>query len=58
MIIIDVETTGLDPERCSLVSIGAVDFSCPERQFYGECQAWDGAEVSADALAINGFTKE
>lgn len=58
MIIVDVETTGVHPEKHALLSIGAVDFSHPERQFYAECQIWDGAEVMQEALSINGFTEE
>ena len=56
MIIVDVETTGLSPARHSLVSIGAVEFSKPDNQFYGDCRIWEGAEVDPEALAINGFT--
>lgn len=58
MLIVDVETTGLDPLRCSIISIGAVDFADPSATFYAECRAFDGAVVSSDALAINGFTRE
>lgn len=58
MIVVDVETTGLNPDKHSLLSIGAVDFENPERQFYEECQIWPGAHVDAKALAVNGFTKE
>lgn len=58
MIVVDVETTGLDPKRNSIVSIGALDFSNPENQFYAECRIYDGAEVSKQALDINGFSDE
>lgn len=58
MVIVDVETTGLDPKKYSIVSIGAVDFDNPERTFYEECRIWDGALVSDEALNINGYTKE
>ncbi|MBI5065216.1 3'-5' exonuclease [Candidatus Woesearchaeota archaeon] len=58
MIVVDVETTGLSPEKNSIVSIGAVDFANPENQFYGECQVWDGAEIDDFALKVNGFTEE
>lgn len=58
MIVVDVETTGTVPSRHSIVSIGAVDFAQPERQFYRECRIWDGAEVEAAALAVNGFSLE
>ncbi len=58
MIIVDVETTGLNPKRHSIVSIGAIDFSNPENQFYQECRIWDGAEISKEALEINGFSEK
>lgn len=58
MIVLDVETTGIDPLKHSLVSIGAVDFLKPERQFYEECRIWDGAHIMEEALAINGMTHE
>ncbi len=58
MIVVDVETTGLDPKKNSIVSIGAVDFFNPENKFYGECKIWPGAEVSSLALEVNGFSIE
>jgi DNA polymerase III epsilon subunit-like protein len=58
MIVVDVETSGLAPARHSIVSIGAVDFSAPDRQFYRECRVWDGAEADPEALAVNGFSME
>lgn len=58
MIVVDVETTGLNPDRNSIVSIGALDFSNPPNQFYGECRAFDGAEITEEALMVNGFSRE
>ena len=58
MIVVDVETTGTDPLRHSIVSIGAVDFERPDRTFYRECRIFNGAQVEAAALAVNGFTPE
>ncbi|MDP3992253.1 MAG: 3'-5' exonuclease [Nanoarchaeota archaeon] len=58
MIVVDLETTGLNPERNSIVSIGAVDFFNPENQFYGECKIWPGAQVDSLALEVNGFSIE
>lgn len=57
MIVLDVETTGTDPQKHSIVSIGAVEFEQPENQFYGECRPWGGAEIDPKALEINGFTQ-
>ncbi len=65
MIVVDVETTGNDPKKHSIVSIGAVDFNNPENCFYEECRAWDGAEIwhgdenyPLSIFDINGFTEE
>lgn len=55
---VDVETTGLDPQKNSIVAIGAVDIETPERTFYIECRAFDGAEIEDGALKVNGFTRE
>ncbi len=58
MIVVDIETTGLDPDKHAILSIGAIDFDNPENQFYQECRAFGGAEVSEEALEVNGFAKE
>ncbi len=58
MIVVDIETTGMEPLKNSIVSIGALDFENPGKTFYGECRVDEGAEVSNIALKINGFTKK
>ena len=58
MLILDIEASGVNYEKHSIVSIGAVDFENPDRRFYGECQIWEGAHVMDDALLVNGFTIE
>jgi DNA polymerase III epsilon subunit-like protein len=58
MIALDVETSGLDPEKASILSIGAIDIDERTNQFYEECRVWDGAQISDEALAVNGFTRE
>ena len=58
MIVLDVETTGLYPEKNSLVSIGAVSWDDPEDRFYEECRIWDGAEVNPLSLLYTGFSEE
>lgn len=55
---VDVETTGLDPNTSSIVSIGAVEIGNESRYFYEECKPWDGAEVHQGALKVNGFTED
>lgn len=56
MIVLDIETTGLDPELHGIVSIGAIDFSNPEQTFYEECRIREGEKIDEQALDVNGFT--
>ncbi len=58
MLIIDVESSGVDPQKHSILSLGALDFYNPTNQFYDECRVWDGAHISDEALTVNGFTRE
>lgn len=58
MIVLDVEATGVEHHKHSIVSIGALDIANPTNRFYMECRAWDGAHIMDEALAVNGFTKE
>ncbi len=58
MIIVDVESSGIDSGKCSLLSVGAIDFDTPGRQFYEECRVFDGAHIEKEALNVNGFTEE
>lgn len=58
MIVLDVESTGTDPQKHSILSIGALDLREPDNQFYDECRAWDGAKIEDEALAVNGFSRE
>src|SRR3989344_5968058 len=57
MIIVDVEASGTDYEKNSIVSVGGIDFDNPTRQFYDECRVWDGAHIHEEAMKINGFTE-
>lgn len=58
MLILDIEASGTNYEKHSIVSIGAVDLDNPERRFYGECKIWDEAHIMDEALSVNGFTRE
>ncbi|TSC58635.1 MAG: DNA polymerase III subunit epsilon [Parcubacteria group bacterium Greene0416_79] len=58
MIVVDVESTGVDARLCSLLSVGALDFENPVNQFYMECRAFSGAHMEKEALKISGFTEE
>jgi DNA polymerase III epsilon subunit-like protein len=35
-----------------------LDFFNPLNQFYAECKVFEGAEITEQALAVNGFTRE
>ena len=56
MIVLDAEMSGLDPKIHSILSIGAVDFSKPERQFYMEAKLRNNAQIDPEAMEVNGFT--
>lgn len=58
MLVLDIEASGLNYEKNSIVSLGALDLDNPTNRFYGECRVWDGAHIADDALEVNGFTKE
>jgi len=58
MLVIDVEASGTDYHKHSIVSLGALDLANPKNRFYEECRIWDGAHIMDEALAVNGFTRE
>jgi len=58
MIIIDIEASGTNYEKHSIVSIGALSLEQSDDRFYVECKIWEGASVMEGALEVNGFTEE
>src|SRR3989344_2420993 len=58
MIVVDVEASGTDLFKHSLLSIGAIDFDNPDNRFYAECKMWEGAHIMKEALVVNGFTEK
>ncbi len=58
MLVIDIEGSGVNYEKNSIVSLGALDLDNPTNRFYAECRVWDGAHIEEEALAVNGFTRE
>lgn len=58
MIVLDIEASGTNYEKHSIVSLGGLDFDHPDNQFYDECRVWDGAHVDDEALKVNGFTRD
>ena len=57
MLVVDVEASGIEAQKHSIVSVGALDLANPGNRFYMECRVWDGAHIMDEALAVNGFTK-
>ena len=58
MIVIDIEATGTNYQKHSILSLGALDFDNPENRIYLECQAWEGAHIDPQAIEVCGFTEE
>lgn len=56
MLVIDIEASGTEAHKHSIVSVGALDLSNPTNRYYEECRVWDGAHIMDGALAVNGFT--
>jgi DNA polymerase III epsilon subunit-like protein len=56
MIVLDIEASGVEAHKHSIVSLGALDLANPKNRLYLECRIWDGAHVMDGALAVNGFT--
>lgn len=55
MIALDIETGGLDPEKNSILSIGAVHIESGD-EFYVVCRNYPDRSVDDFALKVNGFT--
>lgn len=58
MIVLDIEASGTNYEKHSIVSLGALDLDNPDNRLYLECRVWDGAHIDPGALEVNGFTEE
>jgi DNA polymerase III epsilon subunit-like protein len=56
MIILDIEASGVDYLKNSIVSLGALELENPDNRIYLECRVWDGAHINDEAMAVNGFT--
>lgn len=54
---IDVETTGLDPVKNGILSIGVALFK-NNKEFYAENYLRDDAEIDNEALAVNGVSRD
>jgi DNA polymerase III epsilon subunit-like protein len=58
MIVLDIEASGVNYQKNSIVSIGALDIDNPENRIYLECQVWAGAHLNDESLAVCGFSRE
>ena len=52
MIVIDVEASGTNYEKHSMVSLGALDFDKPDQRFYMECRIWEAKDVRGTSLGL------
>ena len=53
--VLDIETSGLSPDRCAILSIGIVSYRERLNEFYREYYPFDGAEVVEESMKINGL---
>ena len=58
MIILDIESSGLNSGRCGIWQIGAVEFENPENTFLEESRIDDEDETTKEALMITGKTED
>ena len=58
MVIVDIETTGLDPFENAIIEIGAVDFFNPKNQFYQRCKVRLDAVINSKSLDVNGYNRD
>lgn len=58
MIAIDIEASGVDYLKNSIVSIGAIDLDDKDKVFFGECRVWEGSHVSEDTALFLQTTEE
>lgn len=56
MVVIDIETTGLNPFENSIIEIGAIDFYNPKNQFSQRCRIRENSVINKKALEVNGYT--
>lgn len=58
MIVLDLETSGLDTGKCGIWQIGALEFEKPENYFLQEGRIDDEDTTTSDALKVTGKTEQ
>jgi len=58
MIVLDIETSGGDMEKCGIWQIGAIEFENPKNYFLEEAHIDSDDSVEEEALTITGKTQE
>lgn len=58
MIIVDIETSGLDPRKQGILEIAGLKFENPDIFFHSYCRLDKEDEIDPKALEINGFSEE
>ena len=56
MIILDLETTGTNPSKHSIIDFATMDFDNPDYIFHMPVKLKPNSEVQQEALEYNGFT--
>jgi DNA polymerase III epsilon subunit-like protein len=57
MIVVDIETSGLSPEKNGIWQIGALDLENPQNTFLQESKIDEDDEVAQEALTVTGKTE-
>jgi DNA polymerase III epsilon subunit-like protein len=58
MIVVDIETSGIDPYKCGIWQIGAIEIENPSNQFFGESKIDESDLIEDEALVVTGKTKK
>lgn len=58
MIVLDIETTGLDERKHGIIEIGAIKLEDPREYFHIVCRIDEDEEIDPNALKVNGQTED